>query len=550
MQRRPRAGPCPSSPVAPADQVVRRDRAGAPRGHAPGSSCRTRRPAGRRVASRRTSSRWRGARGSDDPRALQYAVAVPDGGLRAREPRPQRWPGARAGYDTARPHRPGRRRGAGRAGRTVPGTPGRARPARSAARASGGPGVQALADVLDISRRGADAARIPCAPASGRVGRTLDADDGNQMLKAVVQVDDHQVVQGGGRSATSRAEPGSSAWSRPTTSSPAPRPTTRRTQALAARVERCRTWTGAATTAAVAFAQLQADPAVGVGLDAAHVAAAVSASSGGPRAPSPARPSVLTCAGRTRRRRPGGPRAGSVRPRAGVAVVGGGGFAASVAAPGADNGSPWNLAAAPAMSLEQPMARLRDASVGRRPTSSAATSALLDAAVGSWCGGQPAVDETGTRTAAWTFDAASAFTRKTLARVAAALGVATGEPRRLRLVDRRLDGRHAGSDRHQLLARRTAASYYGRRGRTCVASAPRRSTAARKERASSSVDQAQIGKAPARSAKQDLPAAPTGDAAVERPTCCARWAWTRRRANRGRGGHGSPALVQVAHWRH
>ncbi|MDC7120316.1 hypothetical protein OMK64_02060 [Cellulomonas fimi] len=181
----------------------------------------------------------------------------------------------------------------------------------------------------------------------------------------------------------------------------------------------------------VAFARLRAaDPAAGVEPDTARIRAAVAASvgdaSGGTAEETVDVVSVPDELGAARARRSRTRWLAVAAAVAGVAVVGGGGFAAGVAAQG-DGGSSADLAAAPAMSLEQPSAARDMASAGAADES-AATSKL------AWYGGRTVFtagsglsDEAGTGTA-WAFDAASVFSRETLVRVAAALGV-TGEPR-------------------------------------------------------------------------------------------------------------------------
>ncbi|WP_273652442.1 hypothetical protein [Cellulomonas fimi] len=304
----------------------------------------------------------------------------------------------------------------------------------------------------------------------------------------------------------------------------------------------------------VAFARLRAaDPAVGVEPDAARIRAAVAASVGEAAGAVPGETvEVLTvpdelAAARARRSRTRWLTVAAAV--AGVAVVGGGGFAAGVAAQG-DGGSSSDLAAAPAMSLEQPMAGREMASVGAAADDSAATSKL------AWYGGRVVFtagsglsDETGTGTA-WTFDAASAFSQETLARVAAALGVA-GEPRQ-EYGSWTVGSTDGTGPTVSLSPDGTASvSYYdpSKDPWACVASAPETlDGGAEGAGTSSSVDRAQVDPSFGTECRQDLPAAPTGDAAKAKASDLLRSLGVDPAAYELEvvADTGSPALVQVA----
>lgn len=274
----------------------------------------------------------------------------------------------------------------------------------------------------------------------------------------------------------------------------------------------------------VAFARLRAaDPAAGVEPDAARISAALAASVGGATGRVAEEtvdvvsvPDELAAARARRSRTRWLTVAAAV---AGVAVVGGGGFAAGVAAQG-DGGAASDLAAAPAMSLEQPMAGREMSSAGAA-ADTAATSKL------AWYGGRTVFtagsglsDEAGAGTA-WAFDAASVFSQESLARVAAALGVA-GEPRQE--YGAWTVGSTDGTGPTVSLSPdgTGSISYYdpSKDPWSCVASAPETLDGATEGGGtSSSVDKAQVD--PGLGAgcdPQDLPAAPTGDAAKAKAT--------------------------------
>lgn len=187
----------------------------------------------------------------------------------------------------------------------------------------------------------------------------------------------------------------------------------------------------------VAFARLRAaDPAAGAEPDASRLRAAVAAAVGDdPRTDGPAGaheetvdvvpvPDELAAARGRRSGRRWLPVAAAV---AGIAIVGSGGFAAGVAAQGDGSGAASTAdLAAPPMTLEQPTEARDESAAG---ASDMAASSKL-----AWFGGRvvftagSGLSDDGTTGTAYALDAASVFSRDTLARVAAALGV-SGEPR-------------------------------------------------------------------------------------------------------------------------
>lgn len=300
---------------------------------------------------------------------------------------------------------------------------------------------------------------------------------------------------------------------------PADEPSTPPTDASSAAGAGAGPATGDAVGDDVAFARLRAaDPAAGVEPDAARIRAAVAASVGGATGAAAEEtvdvvsvPDELAAARARRSRTRWLTVAAAV---AGVAVVGGGGFAAGVAAQG-DGGSASDLAAAPAMSLEQPMAGREMSSAGAA-ADTAATSKL------AWYGGRVVFtagsglsDEAGAGTA-WAFDAASVFSQETIARVAAALGV-SGEPQQE--YGAWTVGSTDGTGPNVSLSPdgTGSISYYdpSKDPWSCVASAPETLDGATAEGdgTSSSVDRAQVDPGLGTDCAQDLPAAPTGDAA-------------------------------------
>lgn len=189
---------------------------------------------------------------------------------------------------------------------------------------------------------------------------------------------------------------------------------------------------GAAGDDDVAFARLRAaDPAAGVTPDAdrlrAVVAAATAATADGTARQAPAVPDELAAA-RSRRsaRLRWLPVAAAV---AGFVVVGGGGYAVGAAR---DGGAPAGDQAAPAMVLDQPVQGRAESMAGAADTAMAAEDSAASKL--AWFGGRVVFtaggglsDEAG-RGTAWALDAASVVSAETAARVAAALGV-SGEPR-------------------------------------------------------------------------------------------------------------------------
>ncbi|MFC0713704.1 hypothetical protein [Cellulomonas biazotea] len=190
----------------------------------------------------------------------------------------------------------------------------------------------------------------------------------------------------------------------------------------------------------VAFARLRAaDPAAGVTPDVDRVRAAVAAqvaAEAGTTATTvagavPTVPDELAAA---RSRRAGRlrwlPVAAAV---AGFAEVGGGGYAVGAARDGGAAGTSADLAA-PAMTLEQPAVGGADASAPEAARGAASMAGDVASSKLAWYGGRvvftagSGLSGEGGSATAWALDAASVFSAETVARVAAALGVA-GEPR-------------------------------------------------------------------------------------------------------------------------